>query len=164
MGGARATRCSHGASRWPPLAPATITSRRTRGREDPSAEQEDGAKQEDGGEPLLVALVEGGSETPSAEAVERMTRHHRPSAVAALSLYSSCTSAGQSPTAPRRPPARRLRRRAHGADTMERRVRARAPRRGEGRLGDEICEGAGGGGGGEWICENSARVSGETNS
>jgi len=43
MGGARATRCSHGASRWPPLAPATITSRRTRGREDPSAEQEDGA-------------------------------------------------------------------------------------------------------------------------
>ena len=46
-------------------APATVISRRrTRGREDPSAEQEDGAKQDDGGEPLLVALVEGGSGDP----------------------------------------------------------------------------------------------------
>ena len=93
----------------------------------------------------------------------RMTRHHRPSAVAALSLYSSCTSTGRSPTAPWRPPARRLQRRAHGAGAEERRVRAREPRLGEGLLGDEIREGAGGGGGGEWICEDGARVSVETN-
>ena len=92
-----------------------------------------------------------------------MTRHHRPSAVAALSLYSSCTITGRSPTAPWRPPARRLQRRAHRAGAEERRVRAREPRLGEGLLGDEIREGAGGGGGGEWICEDGARVSVETN-
>jgi len=78
---------------------------------------------------LLLCLAVGSCPPPPQDLELRHRGREEPSvgsslttAVAALSLYSSCTSAGRSPTAPRRPPARRLRRRAPGADAEERRV------------------------------------------